>query len=339
MVFCSLACRQEATATFHQMECGNLHLLKPGTNYLALRAITRKSLKYFLDRRLDTFTTYDNTSGSDKDIQSLNHSQDMARLFHLARSEGGLEQRMEVYMVAVYLLRILQQMGYFGEKTDTTSLSEEEVYIGMLIAHFVTVAERNSQNINILSSKHKNLVSLADIINCEFEPVSVGCGIHPTLAMVNHSCDPNTVKVQQGGKTFLLAARQLQVGEEVLDNYGVLFYSTPRLDRWKELGFECQCFACANQWPMLHQLSSSLDLSACPSPLTAAGSLEKGRMANSLMARMTSELSAGHYNRVISLCGEYHSLLERLVARPHRFHFNTYMLLCYSAWARWGARQ
>ena len=131
-----------------QVECGNLHLLQPGTNFLALRCITRKPLKYFLEKRLETFTDYDETSGTSEKEESVYHGQDYKRLFNLARCENGLEERMEAYMVAVYLLRILQQMEYFGPRSDKSSLTEEEVYIGMLLAHFVQVAERNSQSMN-----------------------------------------------------------------------------------------------------------------------------------------------------------------------------------------------
>ena len=320
------------------MECGQLHLLLPGTNFLALRCVTRKSLKYFLDHRLDTFTDYSNASGTEEE-NKIYHSNDMSRLFNLVRSEGGVEKRMEVYMVAVYLLRILQQMGYFGPKSDTTSLTEEEVYVGMLLAHFVTVAERNSQNIGQVRKEHQGLGSLSDIVKYSFRPEEVGFGIHPSLALINHSCYPNVVKVQKGGRTVILAARKIEEGEEVLDNYGALFYSLPKLERLRELGFECHCEACTEDWPLFGSLSSSLDLTGCPSPLTAAGSLEKGRAANSLMAKMAQEMAAGHFSRVTTLCGEYNAVLAKLVRAPHRFLFNSYMITYYCAWARWGAKQ
>lgn len=330
-----------STAFIFQVECGHLHLLQPGTNFLALRAITRKPLKYFLDKRLEMFTTYTNSSGSENQCVEQKKpkqkkrpylSRDMGRLFNLARSEGGAEKRMEVYMVAVYLLRILQHMSYFGPKADTGSLTEEEVYIGMLVAHFVTVAERNSQNISQVSREHLNLTSLTEILKKDFKPAEVGYGIHPTLALINHSCDPNTIKIQQGGRTVLLAARRLEDGEEITDNYGALFYSMPPLVRCKELEFECQCEACSNDWPLLHLLSSSLDP-------TTNGALEKGRVANALMLRCTSQLSAKHYGKVATLSGEYSTALAKLTTRPHRFHFNCYMMAFYCTWARWGNKE
>ena len=311
-------------------------MLQPGTNFLALRCITRKPLKYFLDKRLETFTQYDSSSGIEKG-DSAYHSQDYKRLFNLARSETGLEERMEAYMVAVYLLRILQEMEYFGPKSDTSSLTEEEVYIGMLLAHFVQVAERNSQSMNELGEDQQGLTTLPQIL--AFEPLPVGFGIHPTLALVNHSCEPNTVKVQHGGKTILVAARRIEQGEQICDNYGPNFYTSPLQERKRELGFACTCTACEENWPLLGKLSSTLNLANTPSPLTAAGSLERGRMANALMAKLTNELSLCHYGKVITLCGEYSLLLGRLVSRPHRFHFNVYMLAFYAAWAKWGAKQ
>ena len=320
-----------------QVECGNLHLLQPGTNFLALRCITRKPLKYFLEKRLETFTDYDETSGTSMTEESVYHSQDYKRLFNLARCENGLEERMEAYMVAVYLLRILQQMEYFGARSDKSSLTEEEVYIGMLLAHFVQVAERNSQSMNEVGREQQGLTTLPQIL--AFEPVPVGYGIHPTLALVNHGCEPNTAKVQHAGKTILVAARRIEQGEQILDNYGPNFYTSPLQERRKELGFSCTCAACKEDWPLLGKLSSSLNLANSPSPLTAAGSLERGRMANALMAKLTNELALCHYNKVLALCGEYSLLLSKLVGRPHRFHFNVYMLAFYAAWAKWGARQ
>ena len=320
------------------MECGNLHLLQPGTNFLALRCITRKPLKYFLDKRLETFTHYDGTSGIDVEKDgSVYQGQDYRRLFNLARCENGLEERMEAYMVAVYLLRILQQMEYFGPRSDTSSLTEEEVYIGMLLAHFVQVAERNSQSMNELGEDDQGLTTLPLIL--AFEPSAVGYGIHPTLALVNHSCEPNTVKVQHGGKTILVAARRIEQGEQILDNYGPNFYTSQLEERKRELGFTCTCAACKEDWPLLGKLSSTLNLANTPSPLTAAGSLERGRMANALMAKLTNELALCHYGKVIALCGEYSLLLSKLVSRPHRFHFNVYMLAFYAAWAKWGVKQ
>lgn len=57
VIFCSEACRSEATDTYHKFECGVLpHLWNSGasiTCLMALRIITQKSEKYFLNIQED----------------------------------------------------------------------------------------------------------------------------------------------------------------------------------------------------------------------------------------------------------------------------------------------
>jgi SET domain-containing protein len=43
--------------------------------------------------------------------------------------------------------------------------------------------------------------------------------MHPTLAMVNHSCVPNAVVAFTGRKAFLRALRSMKSGEEIEISY------------------------------------------------------------------------------------------------------------------------
>ena len=101
-------------------------------------------------------------------------------------------------MVGAYLLKILQSMNYFegeGDKKNEASLTEEEVYIGMLLSHFVGVAESNSHLICKSPLISHTIKDLPDIIKKNFQPDSIGFGINVTLAFFNHSCNPNTIKI------------------------------------------------------------------------------------------------------------------------------------------------
>ena len=71
----------------------------------------------------------------------------------------------------------------------------------------------------------------------------------------------------------------------------------------------------------------------------AAGSLEKGRAANSLMQKMSAELRLSHFGRVISLSGDYRRILDKVIAAPHRFFFNNYMILFYCFWVKYGNKE
>ena len=250
VVFCGLACRRAAMTTFHRHECHNMHLLKHGPNYLALRAITTKSLNYFLDKRLQYFSNYDDSQGTELEGNQVYKSLDIRNLYNLTTKKADLEKKMELYMIAAYLLKILQQMGYFEtEKENESTLTEEEVYIGMLLAHFLAVIECNSHLICQLSKEHFGLITLPDILKSNFQPEDIGCGINTTLAFFNHSCNPNTIKIQKGNKTFLVATENIRKGDEIYDNYGCVFYSMDKLTRNHEIGFICKCEPCLQDWP------------------------------------------------------------------------------------------
>jgi hypothetical protein len=44
----------------------------------------------------------------------------------------------------------------------------------------------------------------------------IGQAFNPTLAMINHSCDPNSVHFNIGKATISVATRLIKKGEEVL---------------------------------------------------------------------------------------------------------------------------
>ena len=119
----------------------------------------------------------------------------------------------------------------------------------------------------------------------------------------------------------------------IFDNYGSLFYTSDRAARLRDLGFSCSCQPCAQDWPRYQKLSDKItgDISE-----NTRKQLEKGKAANSLMKKMSYELSSGHHGRVLALSGEYRSLLGRIVRQPHRFYFNNYMIMFYSYWIKHG---
>ena len=333
VVFCSLECRRQSMSTHHRFECGNLHLIKTGPNFLALRAVTQKNIQYFLERRLSHFSHYDCSSGTEVEADRPYLPTDTKNLFNLSRREASSEKKIELFMVAAFLLKVLQHMEYFEvEKKNENSLTEEEVFMGLILSHFVAVNESNSHLICQAPSQHLNIASLPDILRHNFQPEQIGFGLNPTLAFFNHSCNPNTIKIQRGNRTALIASQNIPAGQEILDNYGSLFYTSGREERQREVGFMCQCEACTENWPLYRQLEDRIHDG------DTRHQLEKGRAANNLMKKMTSELSLGHHGRVLALSWEYRKLLELIVKQPHRFYFNNYMIMFYCYWIKHGNR-
>ena len=87
------------------------------------------------------------------------------------------------------------------------------------------------------------------------------------------------------------------------------------------------------------KLSDKISLAENVSAHVAAGSLEKGRAANSLMQKMSAELRLAHFSRVISLSGDYRRTIDKVIVAPHRFFFNNYMIFFYCHWVKHGNRE
>lgn len=74
----------------------------------------------------------------------------------------------------------------------------------------------------------------------------IGVYVHPYAALINHSCDYNSVVVFDGEEAFVKAVRPISTGEQVFISY--IDATNPRDIRRKELAerffFHCQCSKC-----------------------------------------------------------------------------------------------
>lgn len=74
----------------------------------------------------------------------------------------------------------------------------------------------------------------------------LGGGVYPTLANVNHSCDPNFNIINLlGNVAVAIANRTIEEGEELHDTYGALFYHMEKSERLHYLKVST-CFASIN---------------------------------------------------------------------------------------------
>ena len=51
----------------------------------------------------------------------------------------------------------------------------------------------------------------------------VGSAIYTSMAFLNHSCNPNTIKYWEGDRIVVVACQPIRKGKEVTDNYGMHF--------------------------------------------------------------------------------------------------------------------
>ena len=64
-----------------------------------------------------------------------------------------------------------------------------------------------------------------------FSMEPIGSALYASIAFLNHSCNPNTIKYWEGDRMVLVASQPIRRGQEVADNYGMHFLSSSRTFR------------------------------------------------------------------------------------------------------------
>ena len=97
-------------------------------------------------------------------------------------------------------------MHYFQPQSGH-DLTRDEVFIIEQLATLMNVASTNSQEVAIYNV-------LGDQV-MDGKVFPIGASLEPSLVLLNHSCDANTIKVHSNGRSILMADRTIQEGEEV----------------------------------------------------------------------------------------------------------------------------
>ena len=164
--FCSVDCRSQALQTFHRYECRlthvfqetgikDLHLL-----LLAFRAVSQKPVEYFIKNaeRLDGADPKFGLGETEEEYLS----DDYRTLFNLCTHSHRRDTN-DIYsktIFAAFLLRCLQEVGYFRSVTETApglTLSQPEVLVGRILKHFLDCIQFNTHTIEVLVSSHRLL--------------------------------------------------------------------------------------------------------------------------------------------------------------------------------------
>src|SRR5699024_2125065 len=101
----------------------------------------------------------------------------------------------------------------------TLSPAEEDLILAPLFHHLqqlstnlITIFEQEVVGENSAPS------SALSLHPCKELPV--GIGFYPTIALLNHSCDPDLLPLYMGSRLILKASRDLAPGSEVSFSYG-----------------------------------------------------------------------------------------------------------------------
>ena len=150
--------------------------------------------------------------------------------------------------------RNLKSITYFnceqipGRLRGDKSLDATETFILRLIHQVICAQAFNSQSVYKISKS--------------FTWDRIGTAVNPSLALVNHSCDSNSIRCNVNKSSILVAARHIPEGEEITDTYYGHFRDTTKHQReyytLKNYMFECECTACIEKWPQEDEIPDEL---------------------------------------------------------------------------------
>ena len=206
-------------------------------------------------------------------------------------------------------------------------LQDQELYMLRVIHQIINVQSFNTHSIRELTEN--------------FTWEKIGISINPSLALVNHSCDPNTIRCNLNKNTILVAGQHIKQGEEITDSYHVHFKNVVLSQRQyhtlKYYMFECECPACTQNWPLEDQIPD--ELPRIPNMETEAyfkkrtgdkkdivkGIIDARRHVEGLMAKQDHEATLLAYG---PLCEQ----LEIHVRKPHIYYLQARSGIAHCLW-------
>ena len=224
VVYCSRECRQNADSTYHSYECLYTDILYQahlGAWHLAYRALTSRPWTFFKDN-IEEFLNHNEKSGVDND--DVYKSEDIMSFNNLVTHDGvGGKQAPELMMqahVVVFLLRLLTKLNYISDSgTDKLELDKEQVLVGRVLHHFMRGAFYNTHETTEVEKTGNKWE--------ENKIQRIGRVTNSSLALINHSCDPNYRRVSDGLITYGFACKPIGKGKEISDLYCKPFASAP----------------------------------------------------------------------------------------------------------------
>lgn len=263
VAYCSISCRDK-DAKIHENECSILPTLwasKTSINcFLALRIIVQQSFEKLYKLKDVKANSKDKFEVSASEPYRSN---DFKIMFRLVTHEDTrtVEDLFHRTYIASWLLRLLKKGPYFPKHVKTpdtieAKLSDGELYIGGLILHNLMTIQFNAHEISEL------VIPKADNNLANAKSKFIGGGLYPTISLFNHSCNPGIIRYFIGTTMVVRAIRSISSGEEISENYGQIFTTTPESERKRKLRlqyfFDCNCEACREHWPLLEEIDPTI---------------------------------------------------------------------------------
>lgn len=269
VMFCSETCKTLAEV-YHKYEWSALEaIVKSGVGkfgYLALRTVTKCGPEF-----LRKFCAKVEEGPLKPDSEQKYESKDYNTIYNLVthandRSGQDLFRRS---VMATFLLRCLDQSGFFDTLAQDTDVKEfREFVAGLLLSH-LQAFPCNAHEISELELMKSDIAASL--------PLEIGAGIYSTLSLFNHSCDPVANRNFYGDTCVVRTILPVKKGDEISDNYGAVYAVHSLPERQGKLMpqyyFRCACRACVGDWPLYPEINHQAPVwkcSHCGTPLPPA---------------------------------------------------------------------
>ena len=222
------------------------HFLEIAPYFLALRTVTRESLRFFLDRS-ESIEKFFGQEQPDYPLHDNSDNAAYSNMMNLVTHMGDIpeEKSMKGAVISVYLFRCLQHAQYFKyhvpEKLKgDRKLHKYETFMLKLLHHLVFVMIHNVQPV-------KTLITVPG----KFFWEKMGLSLNPSFSLVNHNCDPNAFIFNMENQVLLVAASHIHEGEEICISYVPTYLVMAREQRelllLRNYEFQCECSACVHR--------------------------------------------------------------------------------------------
>ena len=91
--------------------------------------------------------------------------------------------------VAYFFLHCLRKVDYFGTSSgEDQGLTRDEIFMVEILMQLMNASSTNSSEMGIFNAGQTS----ATLLEGDIRPI--GCSLQPAVALLNHSCDPNTIR-------------------------------------------------------------------------------------------------------------------------------------------------
>ncbi|EDS28111.1 conserved hypothetical protein [Culex quinquefasciatus] len=254
-MFCSDECQQKAMEEYHRFECPILqdihrlveHVLVPALR-LTIKTLTTFNFDLEALRLLMESDGKNTPNALDMDWTSIDPKETYEIVYNLEshRDKRSPDHLGQYAINAIIMSEILLQRTKIRDNCKNSNALRN--ITELLIMHHAMILPVNSFELSFEDYEDKA---------CKREVLMEG--IYTILSMINHSCAPNSQPMNGSDDNLALyVLRPIKTGSPITIKYCVKFAITPLQERREYLSenyyFECQCEACANDYPLLENL-------------------------------------------------------------------------------------